>query len=127
MSAVVTPTKRRIGVSIDGLEVQVPEGTTILQACRRQGTDPPPLCYIDTLHPVNVCRVCVVEVEGSRTLVPACSRPVEAGMKIKTGSERVQHSRRMVLEFLASSADMSLTAPEVKRWMKEYNVRPERY
>lgn len=48
-------------------------------------------------------------------------------MKIKTGSERVRHSRRMVLEFLASSADMSLTAPEVKRWMNEYNVRPERY
>ena len=127
MSAVVTPTKRRIGVSIDGLEVQVPEGATILQACRRQGIQTPTLCYIDTLHPVNVCRVCVVEVEGSKTLVPACSRPAEAGMKIKTDSERVRHSRRMVLEFLASSADMSLTAPEVKRWMNDYKVRPERY
>ncbi|HVS04998.1 MAG TPA: 2Fe-2S iron-sulfur cluster-binding protein [Candidatus Dormibacteraeota bacterium] len=127
MSALMVQPKRLIGISIDGLEVQVPEGTTILQACRRQQIDTPTLCYIDTLHPVNVCRVCVVEVEGSRTLVPACSRPVEAGMKIKTGSERVQHSRRMVLEFLASSADMSLTAPEVKRWMNEYKVRPERY
>jgi NADP-reducing hydrogenase subunit HndD len=127
MSAVMAQPKRLVGISIDGLELQVPEGTTILQACRRQQIDTPTLCYIETLHPVNVCRVCVVEVEGSRTLVPACSRPVEAGMKIKTGSERVQHSRRMVLEFLASSADMSLTAPEVKRWMKEYNVRPERY
>ncbi|HEX9097723.1 MAG TPA: 2Fe-2S iron-sulfur cluster-binding protein [Candidatus Dormibacteraeota bacterium] len=128
MTALAVQVERRlIGLSIDGAEVKVPEGTTILQACRRQQIDTPTLCYIDTLHPVNVCRVCVVEVEGSRTLVPACSRPVEAGMKVKTDSERVRHSRRMVLEFLASSADMSLTAPEVKRWMSEYHVQPERY
>jgi predicted molibdopterin-dependent oxidoreductase YjgC len=76
---------------------------------------------------VNVCRVCVVEVEGSRVLVPACSRKVEPGMKVKTDSDRVRHSRRMVLEFLASSADMSLTGATVKGWMDHYGVEPERY
>ncbi len=75
MSAVLLETPRRmIGISIDGNEMRVPEGSTILEACRRQRIDTPTLCYLETLSPVNVCRVCVVEVEGSRTLVPACSR-----------------------------------------------------
>ena len=127
MSKVMQAPTRLLTLTIDGAEVKVPEGTTILQACRQQRIDTPTLCYIDTLHPVNVCRVCVVEVEGSRTLVPACSRPVEPGMKVHTDSERVRHSRRMVLEFLDSSADLSLTSAEVKGWMKRYGVRSERY
>ena len=76
---------------------------------------------------MNACRVCVVEVEGSRTLVPACSRKAEPGMKVHTDSERVRTSRRMVLEFLASSADMTLAAPEVRRWMERYGADPGRY
>src|ERR1700738_4426490 len=92
--------KRLLKVSIDGQEVEALEGTTILDACRRMSIDTPTLCQLDTLTPVNVCRVCVVEVEGSRVLVPACSRKVEAGMKILTDSERVRHSRRLVLELL---------------------------
>ena len=96
--------------------MQVPEGTTILEACRAQGKEIPTLCYLETLHPVNVCRVCVVEVEGSRVLVPSCSRKVEPGMVVKTDSERVRHSRKMVLEFLASSVDLS-TTPDVDRWL----------
>src|SRR5436309_7454908 len=67
---------REIQLAIDGREVRVPEGTTILQACRTLAIETPTLCYLETLSPVNVCRVCVVEVEGSRVLVPACSRPV---------------------------------------------------
>ncbi|MDX6472837.1 MAG: hypothetical protein QOK22_1653, partial [Gaiellaceae bacterium] len=70
--------KRMVELTVDGLEVRVTEGSTILDACRRLGVETPTLCYGDTLTPVNVCRVCVVEVEGSRTLVPACSRKVEA-------------------------------------------------
>ena len=73
-----------IALSIDGETVTVPAGTTILGACRQQGIDTPTLCYADNLTPVNVCRVCVVEVTGSRVLVPACSRRVEAGMEIQT-------------------------------------------
>ncbi|HYW88849.1 MAG TPA: 2Fe-2S iron-sulfur cluster-binding protein [Chloroflexota bacterium] len=113
--------------SIDGHEVSVPEGTTILDACRRLGVDTPTLCYLETLTPVNVCRVCVVEVEGSRVLVPACSRKLEAGMKIQTDSERVRHSRKLVLEFLASSVDMSLTSNEVHGWMQKYGADAMRF
>jgi NADP-reducing hydrogenase subunit HndD len=119
--------KRMVEATVDGSEVRVPEGTTILQACRGLGVDTPTLCYLENLTPVNVCRVCVVEVEGSRTLVPACSRRLEAGMKVRTDSERVRTSRRMVLELLASSVDLSLTAPEVRRWMGEYGVSAGRF
>ena len=119
--------RRMLQLSIDGHEVQAMEGTTILDGCRGIGVDTPILCNLETLTPVNVCRVCVVEVEGSRVLVPACSRKVEAGMKILTDSERVRHSRRLVLELLASSVDMSLCAPEVHGWMSRYGAVPERF
>jgi predicted molibdopterin-dependent oxidoreductase YjgC len=118
--------RRLLDLTIDGRPFRVPEGT-ILEACRAAGVDTPTLCYLETLSPVNVCRVCVVEVEGSRVLVPACSRKAESGMVVTTDSERVRHSRRMVLEFLASSVDMSLTSPEVHGWMERYGAEPSRY
>ncbi|HEX9427837.1 MAG TPA: 2Fe-2S iron-sulfur cluster-binding protein [Candidatus Polarisedimenticolia bacterium] len=120
------PPKRPVSITIDGRPVQVPEGTTLLQACRDLEIDTPTLCYLETLRPVNVCRVCVVEVEGSRTLVPACSRPAEPGMVVKTDSERVRLSRRMVLEFLASSVDLS-TAPQAQEYLARYEARPARF
>src|SRR5260370_20345416 len=116
--------KRFVKVSIDGEEVDVLEGATILDACRRLQIDTPTLCNLETLTPVNVCRVCVVEVEGSRVLVPSCSRKVEAGMKIHTDSERVRHSRRLVLELVASSVGMSLCAPEAHGLMARYCAQP---
>ena len=119
--------KRMVTVNIDGEDVQVTEGTTILEACRGLSIDTPTLCQLENLTPVNVCRVCVVEVEGSRVLVPACSRKVEADMKVHTDSERVRHSRRMVLEMLASSVDMSLCGPEVIGWMTHYGAEPQRF
>jgi predicted molibdopterin-dependent oxidoreductase YjgC len=119
--------KRLVDMEIDGAAVRVPEGATLLDACRGQGIDTPTLCYLENLTPVNVCRVCVVEVEGSRTLVPACSRKAEPGMKVHTDSERVKTSRKMVLEFLASSADLSLASADVQRWIAEYGVDPARY
>jgi predicted molibdopterin-dependent oxidoreductase YjgC len=106
--------------------VKVPEGTTILGACARVGKQIPTLCYLETLHPVNACRVCVVEVEGSRVLVPACSRAVEPQMKVSTNTDRVRHSRRMVLEFLASSVDLS-TTPDVEQWLVDYEADITRY
>ncbi len=127
ITAFVGLPKRMLNATIDGREVQAPEGTTILDACRRLGIDTPTLCYLETLTPVNVCRVCVVEVEGSRVLVPACSRKLEAGMKIQTDSERVRHSRRVVLEFLGSSVDIALTAPEVHGWMNRYGADVNRF
>jgi len=116
-----------VSVTIDGRSVSVPEGSTLLEACRSIGEDPPTLCYLENLTPANVCRVCVVEVDGSRALVPSCSRPVEEGMEIATDSERVRHSRKMVYEFLASSVDMDLVDDQTKHWMSEYGCDPGRY
>jgi len=118
--------RRTIEIQIDGENVSVMEGTTILDATGQLGIDTPTLCFLENLTPVNVCRVCVVELEGSRVLVPACSRKVEPGMKIKTDSERVRLSRRLVLEFLASSVDVS-TAPSLQAYLKEYGADPRRF
>jgi predicted molibdopterin-dependent oxidoreductase YjgC len=116
-----------VSLTIDGQAIEVAEGSTILQACRFLQIDTPTLCQVDTMAPVNVCRVCVIELEGSRVLVPACSRKVEAGMKIHTDSDRVRHSRRVVLELLASSVDMTLTSPQVHGWMDSYGANPEKF
>jgi len=113
-------------LTIDGVTVDVPAGSTILDACRRMGIDTPTLCYGDTLTPVNVCRVCVVELEGARTLVPACSRKVEDGMVVHTDSERVRTSRRLVMELLGSSADLS-TAPDALAYIERYDAQPDRF
>jgi predicted molibdopterin-dependent oxidoreductase YjgC len=126
-TAFVGMPKRLVKLTIDGQEVQSLEGATILHVCRDRGLDTPALCYLENLSPVNVCRACVVEVEGSRALVPACSRQVEEGMKILTDSERVRHSRRLVLELLGSSVDISLSGPEVRRWMERYGADPQRF
>ncbi len=97
-----------------------------MQAARSIGIDTPTLCFLENLTPVNVCRICVVEVEGSRALVPACSRRAEPGMVVKTNSERVRLSRRLVLEMLASSVDVS-TAPQLQEYMRRYDARPDRF
>jgi predicted molibdopterin-dependent oxidoreductase YjgC len=115
-----------IELTVDGNAVEVPDGSTILDACRRLQIETPTLCYADTLTPVNVCRVCVVEVEGARTLVPSCSRKAENGMVVHTDSERVRTSRRLVLELLGSSVDLSL-APDAQRYIADYDARPDRF
>ncbi|MBV8283777.1 MAG: (2Fe-2S)-binding protein [Candidatus Eremiobacteraeota bacterium] len=120
------PARAPIGLTIDGRATSVPEGATILDACKTLGIETPTLCFLQTLTPVNACRVCVVELEGARTLVPACARKVEAGMNVRTDSERVRHSRKMVLEFLGSSVDLS-TAPDAQRYMANYGADPSRY
>ncbi|MFD6950938.1 NADH dehydrogenase [Nocardiopsis sp. TSRI0078] len=122
----LSPPKRLIDATIDGEQVRVPEGTTVLEACSEAGTEIPTLCYGDTLTPRNACRVCVVEVEGARTLAPACSRRLEPGMSVATDSERVRHSRKLVLELLGSSVDLS-TTPKIAEWMERYEARPERF
>jgi predicted molibdopterin-dependent oxidoreductase YjgC len=126
MSVTPVSISRTIELEIDGEPVRVREGSTILDACKAQGMEIPTLCYGETLTPVNACRVCMVEVEGSRVLVPSCARKAEAGMVVRTASDRVRHSRKMVLEFLGSSVDLS-TTPNVDRWMGEYEAQPERY
>ena len=122
----VGPPRRLVELTIDGQTTRVPEGTTLLEACRSLGIDTPTLCYLENLTPVNVCRVCVVEVEGARVLAPACSRKAEAGMVIQTDSERVRLSRKLVLELLASSVDVSL-APASPGYLERYQADPDRF
>jgi predicted molibdopterin-dependent oxidoreductase YjgC len=119
-------TQRTVSLTIDDQPVEVHEGATILEACQKLGIDTPTLCYGDTLEPANVCRVCVVEVEGGRVLAPACSRKVEPDMVVKTDSERVRHSRKMVMEFLDSSADLSIT-PAAQDYLRRYDADSARY
>ncbi len=120
------PVPTMVPLTIDGRAVEVPAGSTLIDACKRLDISIPTLCYLETLTPVNACRVCVVEVEGARVLAPACSRQVEAGMVVKTRSPRVDLSRKVVLELLGSSVDLS-TAPGLAEMMVEYGARPERF
>ena len=115
-----------IALTIDGRAVSVPEGSTILSACASIGLTIPTLCFLETLKPVNVCRLCVVEVEGARVLVPSCSRAVETGMVVHTRSPRVMLARKLVLELLASSVDLS-TAPGMAELLAEYGCDPRRF
>jgi len=120
------PARAAVDLTVNGLAVSVPEGSTLLDACRAAGAGVPTLCYLETLTPVNACRVCVVEVEGARVLAPACSRKAEAGMMVQTDSERVRLSRKLVLELLASSVDLS-TADELRPMLAEYAADPARF
>src|SRR5436190_3799725 len=125
-AAPVDPAPSMVSLTIDGRAIDAPAGTTIIDACKRLDIEIPTLCYLETLTPVNACRVCVVEVEGARVLAPACSRKVEAGMVVKTRSPRVDVSRKLVLELLASSVDLS-TAPTLEPMFKEYGADADRF
>jgi predicted molibdopterin-dependent oxidoreductase YjgC len=124
--AVETPV-RLLALEIDGKSVKVREGATILDACKAAAVETPTLCFATNLTPVNACRVCVVEVEGARVLAPACARKAEAGMKVKTDTERVRHSRKLVLEFLASSVDLSTASGKTHEWIEKYEADPKRF
>lgn len=121
-----TVSETSVTINVDGRDVSVAEGETILSACTKAGIDTPTLCWAENLTPVNVCRVCVVEVEGNRTLVPSCSRPAEEGMVVKTDSDRVRHSRKMVLEFLGSGVDLS-QAEALRSWIGLYDADLDRF
>jgi predicted molibdopterin-dependent oxidoreductase YjgC len=115
-----------VRLTIDGRPVEVPQGATLLQATRALGIDTPTLCWAQNLTPKNVCRICVVELEGARTLVPSCSRKAEAGMVVHTDSERVRTSRKLVLELLGSSVDLSAWK-ERDALFERYGAKPARF
>ncbi|MHB1034528.1 MAG: NADH-dependent [FeFe] hydrogenase, group A6 [Pirellulales bacterium] len=92
-------------LTIDGIEVQVPEGDTILAAAKAAGVKIPTLCHLQGVQAIGACRVCLVEVEGARVLVASCVAPVMEGMKVRTNSRRVREARRTVLELLLSDHD----------------------
>jgi len=115
-----------INLSIDGNDLAVPAGSTILEAARDADIDIPTICYHEATTSNALCRICVVEVEGSRVLVPSCVAKVSDGMVVKTKSERVIRSRRTILELLESSIDLS-EAPEIQEMTAEYQADPTRF
>jgi len=92
-------------LTIDGVEVEVPEGTSILNAARKAGIRIPTLCYLEGVQAIGACRVCLVEVERAKALVASCVTPVVDGMKVHTNSKRVRRARRTVVELLLSDHD----------------------
>jgi NADH dehydrogenase/NADH:ubiquinone oxidoreductase subunit G len=115
-----------ITLTIDDQSVTVPEGTTILKAARQVGRQVPTICYHDYCTSNALCRLCVVEVQGARLLVPACIGLVSEGMVVNTQSERVVRSRRTILELLDSAVDLS-EAPEIQQFMREYDIDRQRF
>src|SRR5918999_5142313 len=101
----MVPGTAPVQVTINGEQVDVEEGQTILQACRVRGIEIPTLCYEPKLAPYGACRICVVDVEGSEDTPISCGTQVEAGMVITTHSDRVIENRRMVLELIFSDHD----------------------
>lgn len=100
---------KSITVTIDGQQVSVPEGTTILEAAENVNIKIPRLCYHPDLPPVSACRLCVVEIEGDRLLRTACSWKCADGMKISTTTPLVRESRKMAMELLLSRHPMKCT------------------
>ena len=92
-------------LSIDNKRVEVAEGTNLLEAARRAGVHIPTLCYLENVQAVGACRVCLVEVEGAKTLMASCVTPVSEGMKVHTNSKRVRDARRDVVELILSDHD----------------------
>ena len=115
-----------VNLTIDGHPVSVPHGTTILQAVQSLGDQIPTICYHDHTTSYGLCRICVVEVEGSRVLSPACVAQVSEGMRVNTRNERVERSRRTILEMLASAVDLS-EAPEILEMVEDYNAEADRF
>lgn len=117
---------RMITVIIDGKAVAVPEGTTLLEAAREADIDIPVICYHDATSPKGLCRICVVDVNQGRLLQPACIAQCQHQSTIETRNERVERSRRTILEMLDSAVDLT-QAPEIQSLLVEYEVDRKRF
>jgi NADP-reducing hydrogenase subunit HndD len=113
-------------LEIDGLAVTAAPGTTILKAAESIGITIPTICYHMATTSNALCRICVVEVEGARTLIPACVGVVSSGMKVHTQSERVRRARRTILEMLVASVNLD-DSPEIQQMLQDYQVEMERF
>jgi iron-only hydrogenase group A len=91
-----------INITINDIPLKVPQQTSILQAAKKANIHIPTLCYLEGHEAIGACRVCVVEVEGAKSLVPSCSTFVSEGMKIKTNTRRVREARKTVVELILS-------------------------
>ncbi len=94
-----------VTATINGITIQVEEGTTIMQAAEAAGVHIPKLCFLKEINEIGACRICMVEIEGKQTLVASCNNVVEDGMSILTDSPKVQRAREMNLKFILSEHD----------------------
>jgi bidirectional [NiFe] hydrogenase diaphorase subunit len=92
-------------LTIDGEELSANADETILETARQNGVTIPTLCHLEGLSDVGACRLCLVEIEGSRKLFPACTTKPQEGMVVRTNTERLQRYRRMILELLTSEGN----------------------
>ncbi|RKD30047.1 NADH-dependent [FeFe] hydrogenase, group A6 [Thermohalobacter berrensis] len=95
--------EEKVTITIDGRDYEVPKGLTVLEAARMVNIEIPSLCYLKDINEIGTCRVCVVEVEGSRTLQPSCVYPVREGLRVRTNTERVRRARRTAVSLLLSN------------------------
>jgi NADH dehydrogenase/NADH:ubiquinone oxidoreductase subunit G len=115
-----------VSLTINGLEVTVERGSTLLEAAQFLGFSIPTLCHLEGLTPYGACRLCVVEVGGgpSAKLVTACTYPVQAGLKVRTASTRVIRARRMIVELMLASCPQSKTIQDIA---SSLDVRQQRF
>jgi len=115
-----------ITLKINGLDVTVEQGTTILEAAQFIGFPIPTLCHMEGLTPYGACRLCIVEIgEGPKArLVSSCTYPVEEGLKVRTTSKRVMRARKMVIELLLASCPQSKTIQDLA---SRYEVGQQRF
>jgi len=115
-----------ITLQVNGLEIQVQKGTTLLEAARMIGFPIPTLCHMEGLSPYGACRLCVVEIgEGEKAkVVSSCTYPAQDGLKFRTASARVLRARKMVLELLLASCPQSKTIQDLAA---AHNVRQQRF
>ena len=127
-----TEAEATIQFSLDGRDIEAGAEETILQAAQRHGVEIPRLCYKQGYRSDGNCRVCMVEIEGERTLAPSCCRKPAAGMKINSATERVVHSQKMVLELLLADMPLQGASPyrldsELDHWATKLNVFSPRF
>ena len=115
-----------VTLTVDGASVTVPSGTTILKAAEKVGTRVPTICYHEHCTANGLCRICVVEVDGVKPLLPACLSRVSEGMQVTTSSARAERSRRTILELLDSAVDLSET-PEIQKFIADYRADRSRF
>jgi NADH dehydrogenase/NADH:ubiquinone oxidoreductase subunit G len=120
------PPDALVALTINDQAVQAAPGSTILDAAQSVGIEIPTICYHPSLTPNAVCRLCTVEVQGARTLQPACVVQVAPHMVVSTESERVNTARRVILELLASAVDLH-DAPAIQQQIGQYGADAARF
>ncbi len=115
-----------VTITINGVQLEVEKGTTVLEAASFLGFPIPTLCHYEGLTPYGACRLCVVEIgEGPRSkLVTSCTYPVEEGLKVRTSSERVTRARKMIIELLLATCPQSKTIQDLA---SKYSVTQQRF